>query len=345
MGILLLVGIIEGVLSIIAAWIVVKGFLAGSISIGEFTFLWTLLFQFAEHARWIVRMLGDMNTNVIFITPFIKILNFKTKVVEVVNAKIFPKRLQKGIEFRNVSFSYPRSKNLALNNVSFQIKAGENIAFVGENGSGKTTIIKLLTRLYDVDKGERLIDGINIKNYKLDDLYKNLGVIFQDFMKYEALVGENIAFGKLRDLNNKERIHEASIKSEAWEFVQDLEKKYKTHLGKTLKDEGTELSVGQWQKIALARAFFRNAQVLILDEPTAAVDARAEYRLFKRFKLLTKNKTTFLISHRFSTVRMADRIIVINKGKVIEKGSHRELVEKNGRYARLFRLQAEGYKD
>ena len=189
-----------------------------------------------------------------------------------------------------------------------------------------------------------MIDGINIKEYSIQDLHENIGVIFQDFMKYDAALKDNIGFGKLKYLKNKGKVHSAAIKSGAWEFVKSLEQQYETHLGKTLNEEGTELSVGQWQKIALARAFFKDAEILCLDEPTAAVDAKAEYELFKKFEHLTKEKTTLLISHRFSTVRMAHKIIVMERGKISEQGSHRELLRKNGLYAKMFRMQAEGYK-
>ena len=337
------IGFIEAFLSIIATWFVVKGYLDGRIGIGDVAFFWALLFQFADHARWVVRLIGSMNISATFVTYLLRILNFKPQIVEIKNPKIFPNKLEKGIEFRNVSFKYPKAKNWSLRNVNFFIKPGESVALVGENGSGKTTLIKLLCRLYDVSEGEILIDGININEYSLDELYENLGVIFQDFMRYEALVGENIGFGRV-NVKEKEKIHRASVKAEAWDFIKDLEDKYKTQLGKTLKEKGVELSVGQWQKIALGRAFFRDAQILILDEPTAAVDAKAEYRLFQKLKHLTKKKTTFLISHRFSTVRMAHKIIVVDKGKVIEMGSHRELLNRNGEYAKMFRLQAEGYK-
>ncbi len=340
---LTLIGIIEGIFSVFAAWLVIQSFTEGRISVGDVAFFWALLFQFAGHSRWVVRMIGEINTSATFTTPFVKILNFKPQIVEKENPESFPDKI-KEIEFRNVSFKYPKAKKYALKDVSFSIKPGDSIALVGENGSGKTTLIKLLCRLYDVSEGEILIDGINIKDYSLDELYNNLGVIFQDFMKYEALVQENIGFGKLEEMKKKKGIHKASVKSEAWEFIKDLEGKYKTHLGKTLKDEGTELSVGQWQKIALARAFFRDAQILILDEPTAAVDAKTEYKIFQRFEELTKGKISFLISHRFSTVRMANKIIVINKGEIIEIGNHYELLRKNGEYAKMFKLQAEGYK-
>ena len=339
------VGIIEGTFSLFAAWLVINSFIIGSISIGDLTFFWTLLFQFSEHARNMVRMIGELSQNSTFISPVVKLLKFKPIIQDAKTPLSFPKKLQQGIEFKNVTFYYPRAKTPALKNFNLTIKPNESIAIVGENGSGKTTLIKLLTRLYDVSSGDILIDGINIKEYSLDSLYRNIGVIFQDFVKYEAIVEENISFGDIKRAKNKSEIHASSVKSGAWEFIKDLEFKYKTHLGKTLLNEGVELSVGQWQKIALSRAFFKNAQILCLDEPTAAVDAKAEYLLFKKFGKLTKGKTTLLISHRFSTVRMADKIIVVDKGKLVEQGTHKELLRKGGKYAKLFRMQAEGYTD
>ena len=339
-----LVGVIEGGLSVLAAWLVLKLFMGGTITVGELTFLWALLFQFAAHVRWVVRMIGDMNTHSTFLTPMVKIFYFKPTIKTPEKPREFPKRISKGIEFRNVDFTYHRSKKPVLKNINLHIKPGESIALVGENGSGKTTLIKLLTRLYEVSKGEITIDGVNIREYSLEDLADAIGVIFQDFMKYEAVVEENIRYGKITKDKYKINIHKAAKKSGAWDFVKALDKKYKTQIGKKLDEEGIDLSVGQWQKIALARAFFKDAPILILDEPTAAVDAKAEYNLFKRFKKLSKNKTTILISHRFSTVRMADRIIVIANGRIVEQGTHKELLKKKGVYAKLFTLQAEGYK-
>lgn len=338
----LLVGVVEGSLSVFAGWLVVRSFIVGRISIGDLTFLWALLFQFASHVRWVVRMLGEMNTHAAFLTPIVKVLHFRPSLAEPERPQHFPARIRKGLEFRNVSFIYRRSKRAAVQNINLHVKPGESIALVGENGSGKTTLVKLLCRLYDANSGEILIDGINIKNFSLKDLNSNIGVIFQDFMRYEALIEENIRLGKLG--GGRKKVFEAAKKSGAWEFIKRLERKFKTPVGKKLKEKGIELSGGQWQKIALARAFFKNAPILILDEPTAAVDAKAEYNLFKKFKQLSKRKITFLISHRFSTVRMADRIVVMDKGKIVEVGSHQELLEKKGIYAKLFQLQAKGYQ-
>ncbi len=338
-----IISIVEGSCSVLAAYLVVQSYFDGKISLGTLTFYWALLFQFAEHVRWLVRLLSDINTHATFLTPLIDVLNFKSTIIEPEKPKKFPSKIEYGIEFRNVTFYYPRSKKPALEKINLFIRPKESIALVGENGSGKTTLIKLLSRLYDVKDGEILIDGVNIKEFKLDDLYRHIGAIFQDFMKYEALIEENIGFGRLKN-KNKQDIHASAVKTGAWEFIKKFEEQYKTQLGKRLKDEGVELSVGQWQKIALARALFRNADILILDEPTSAVDAKAEYKLFRRFKEITKNNIAILISHRFSTVRMANEIIVMHNGKIIEKGSHKHLLKKNGHYSKLFRLQAKGYE-
>ncbi len=338
-------GIISGGLTIIAAWIAIKLFLNGEITIGSLTFLWALVFQFSGKTRAVTSTIGEVNENAAFVSPLVKILGMESKIKEIKEPFEFPEKLKMGIEFRDVTFIYPEAKEPALKNFNLKIEAGESLALVGENGSGKTTLIKLLTRLYDVTEGEILIDGINIKNYSIESLHRNIGVIFQDFMKYEALVKENIGYGDVEKLKEEGDIHEASRKSEAWDFIKEMDKQYKTPLGRTISEKGTELSVGQWQKIALARAFFKDAPILCLDEPTAAVDARAEYRLFRKFEQLTKEKTTILISHRFSTVKMAHKIAVIEKGRLREYGSHRELLRKNGIYAELFRMQAESYRE
>ena len=338
------IGIVGGGLSILAAWQVVKVFMGGMITIGSLTFMWSMVFQFSQHVRYTVGGISDLYSDATFITPVVDIMAFKPTLTNVESPKPFPKKIKQGIEFKKVTFYYPEQKTPSLKNLNLFIKPEENIALVGENGSGKTTLIKLLARLYDPTSGEILVDGVRLQDYSKESLYNNLGVIFQDFMKYEATAAENIGFGKLQQIAKKKLIRIAAKKSGADEFIKNLKDKYKTKLGRYLEEKGTDLSIGQWQKMALARAFFRDAEILILDEPTAAVDARTEYSLFRKFQRLTRHKTTVLISHRFSTVRMADRIIVMNKGRIVEQGSHKQLLRKRGRYAKLFSLQAEGYK-
>ncbi len=249
-----------------------------------------------------------------------------------------------GIRFENVSFYYPGSSIAALDNLSLEIKPGESLALVGENGSGKTTLIKLLTRLYTPSEGNIYLDGLNIKDWDIESLRAKIGVIFQDFARYQLLVGENIGIGDVDKLNEKELVSEAANKGMADSFIKDLPDAYDTQLG-TWFNQGKELSGGQWQKIALSRAFMRNrADILILDEPTAAIDAKAEAEIFSHFRELTANKISIIISHRFSTVRMADHIIVLEKGRISEQGSHQDLINLDGHYATLFELQARGYQ-
>jgi len=247
------------------------------------------------------------------------------------------------IEFKNVSFKYPDTKKYVFKNFDLTIEPGEKVAFVGENGAGKTTLIKLLARFYDVDEGEVLIDGVNVKELDLESWYKSIGVLFQDFIRYEYPIKDNIYFGKVWDKENIESIIDASKAAGSHEMIKQFDSEYDQMLGKTF-DGGVDLSGGQWQKIALARAFFRNAPILILDEPTAAIDAKAESEIFGRVEKLSKDKTVLIISHRFSTVRNADKIYVIENGKIKESGSHPELMKLNGQYATLFNLQAKGYQ-
>jgi ATP-binding cassette subfamily B protein len=227
--------------------------------------------------------------------------------------------------------------------LNFILKAGEKLALVGENGAGKTTLVKLLARLYDPTEGRILLDGHDLREYDLKELRMQIGVIFQDYLRYQMPVYQNIAVGNIAEKENRELIIASAKQSLADAVIQQLAGKYEQPLGKRF-NQGVELSGGEWQKIALARAYMKEAQLLILDEPTAALDARAEYEVFQRFSELTKGKTAVLISHRFSTVRMADRILVLDKGQLLEVGGHEELLNQNGRYAELFRLQAMGYQ-
>ncbi|MEI6043835.1 MAG: ATP-binding cassette domain-containing protein, partial [Chloroflexota bacterium] len=242
-----------------------------------------------------------------------------------------------------VSFRYPDKEEWALRNLNLTVAAGEKIALVGANGAGKTTLVKLLTRLYEPTEGQILLDGVDLRDYDLKELHERIGVIFQDFVRYQATARENIGFGQINALEDEPRIIQAAERGGADTLINDLSEGYDTMLGHWF-DKGHELSGGQWQKIALSRAFMRNSEVLVLDEPTAALDAEREYEIFQRFRELTQGKIALLISHRFSTVRMADRIAVLDGGLVTELGSHQELLALGGTYARLFNLQAEGYR-
>jgi len=249
-----------------------------------------------------------------------------------------------GIRLENVSFKYPGSDQSALADISLHIRPGESLALVGENGSGKTTLIKLLTRLYQPTAGRILLDGRDLNDWDEDTLRRRIGVIFQDFARYQLMVGENVGAGDVREFENEERWKDAADKGMATPFVRELPAGFHTQLGKWFKD-GRELSGGQWQKIALSRAFMRSgADILVLDEPTASIDAAAEATVFEHFRSLTRDKIAILISHRFSTVRMADQIVVLEEGRIVERGTHDELVKLGGRYAKLFELQARGYR-
>ncbi len=249
-----------------------------------------------------------------------------------------------GVRFENVSFSYPGSEEAALQGINLHLKPGDSLALVGENGSGKTTLIKLLTRLYRPDSGRILLDGLDLQQWQADALRARTGVIFQDFGRYQFLVGENIGAGDMTHFEDRQRWQQAAEMGMAEPFIDKLPQKYDTQLGKWFKG-GRELSGGQWQKIALARAFMRTqADILVLDEPTATMDAAAEATIFEHFRELSRGKMTILISHRFSTVRMANHILVIDKGRIVERGSHEQLMELGGQYAYLFSLQAEGYR-
>jgi ATP-binding cassette subfamily B protein len=249
-----------------------------------------------------------------------------------------------GIRFEKVSFSYPDAQAKTLDGINLHIKPGESLALVGENGSGKTTLIKLLTRLYPPTSGRILLDGRDLQEWDETALRQRIGVIFQDFARYQLMVGENVGAGDVRHFADEARWADASEKGMAAPIVATLPHGYQTQLGKWFKD-GRELSGGQWQKIALSRAFMRSqADVLVLDEPTAAMDAAAEATVFEHFRKLTTDKIAILISHRFSTVRMADQIVVLQDGRIIERGAHTELMQQNGHYAHLFSLQAKGYR-
>ncbi|MBE0698311.1 MAG: ATP-binding cassette domain-containing protein, partial [Anaerolineaceae bacterium] len=279
----------------------------------------------------------------LFLTNLYDFLDLEKKVGDPETPKPFPSAMSKGIAFDHVSFTYANSQREALCDVSLEIHPGEVIAFVGENGSGKTTLVKLLCRLYEPTQGAIRIDGLNLRDFRISDLRKEIGVIFQDYAHYNLPARENIWFGDIDQPAKEERIQAAAIRADAHKTILSLKQGYDTVLGK-LFENGEELSIGQWQKIALARAFLRNSQVIVLDEPTSAMDPRAEYEVFLKFRELLENRTAILISHRLSTVRMADRIYVMQGGKIIENGTHAELVAQDGLYARLYEIQARQYQ-
>jgi ATP-binding cassette subfamily B protein len=264
-------------------------------------------------------------------------------MVQTVQPKAVPAKIRQGIEFRDVSFKYPGTDNYALRHIDLCIHPGEKLALVGANGAGKTTLVKLLTRLYDPTEGQVLLDGVDLREYDIDELRQRIGVIFQDFVRYHLPARENIGFGQIAALDDQPRILSASERSGAHAVIERLPQGYDTQLGRWFR-KGRELSGGEWQKVALGRAFMRDSEVLVLDEPTAALDAENEAAVFAKFKELTAGKMAVLISHRFSTVRMADRIAVIENGTVSELGTHAELLALGGTYARLFTIQAEGYR-
>jgi ATP-binding cassette subfamily B protein len=316
--------------------------IAGAITIGQMT-MYIAQFRLGQNAVTnSLTAVNGMYEDNLYLSNLTEYLNHK--VPETTGNKTAGPDPSDGIRIENVSFFYPGSNIPALNKVNLHIRPGESLAIVGENGSGKTTLIKLLTRLYQPSEGAIYLEGLDLKEWDIDTLRKKIGVIFQDFARYQLLVGENIGIGDVDELEQDELIEEAAEKGMADEFVKDLPQGYKTQLGTWFKD-GKELSGGQWQKIALSRAFMRSkADILILDEPTAAIDARAEAEIFSHFRDLTANKISIIISHRFSTVRMADHIIVLEKAEILEEGSHEELLASDGQYATLFNLQAQGYQ-
>jgi ABC-type multidrug transport system fused ATPase/permease subunit len=314
------------------------------LSIGSMNMYMTAVTNVDNSIKCTLNNMAELYSNNLYIENLFYVLELKSIIVEKEEPKVLKNSIMDCIDFRNVSFKYPGTNKYALKNVSFKIKANQNCALVGLNGCGKTTLIKLLTRLYEPTEGGIFIDGININEFSLDSLYKYINVVFQDFMKYPFTVKENIGFGDIGNLYDMDRIELSAKKANAYEFIQSLENKFDTRLEK-LWANGVELSLGQWQKLAISRAFMSKSSILILDEPTASVDAETEYELFKNFKELVDNRTSVLISHRFSTVRMADLIIVLNEGIVIEKGTHKSLMLKEGLYSKLYNMQAEGYLD
>ena len=332
-----------GTLSYYGAYVfIIYRVISGVITLGELTFLSGAFNRLTRNLQDFFSKFTRISESALYLKDYFEFIDISIQPKH--NEDIpLPEKIKEGFEFINVKFSYPESDNEILKGISFKIKAGEKLAFVGQNGAGKTTLTKLLLRFYEPTSGEILLDGININRFDKAQYQAFFGVIFQDFFKYEFTVRENIAIGDISQIDNQEKIENAADLSLANQVVSELKKGYDQQLGKRFA-KGQELSGGQWQKVALARAYMKDAKVMILDEPTSALDAKAESDVFERFIGLTEDKTSIIISHRFSTVRQANKILVLDEGRVLEMGTHEDLMANKSLYADLFKLQAEGYQ-
>ncbi|MEL6668036.1 MAG: ABC transporter ATP-binding protein [Bacteroidota bacterium] len=340
-------GVFFGALATLAYYgayvLIIQQTIAGGITIGTLTFLAGSFRRMQQSLQGVLTRFSKIAEGALYLQDYYDFMAIESKIQDEEGAIEVPKQLKIGWEFERVSFKYPGAENWAIHNLSIKIPAGQKVALVGENGAGKTTMVKLLARLYEPTEGRILLEGIDLRKYKIESLRDNVGLIFQDFFRYQLSLKDNIAIGQIDRVDDMERIVDSAEKSLAVDVVDRLPDGYEQLLGKRFRG-GTELSGGQWQKIALARAYMREAQLLILDEPTSALDARAEYEIFLKFSDLMSGKSAILISHRFSTVRMADKILFLEYGQLVEAGSHDELLVLNGKYAELFELQAAGYQ-
>ena len=324
------------------AWII-AGTLAGQLTLGDLTFLSGSFLRLRGLLEGLLTSFSSTAAQALYLDDLFSFFEVEPKILSGPDALPFPHPIREGFVFENVGFRYDGAERWAVRGLNFTLHVGETLALVGENGAGKTTLVKLLARLYDPDEGRITLDGHDLRAYDLESLRGAMGVIFQDFMRYNLSAADNIAVGRIEDRDNRPRIIDAARRSLADQVINGLPKQYDQMIGKRFRN-GVELSGGEWQKLAIARAYMRGAEVLILDEPTAALDARSEFEVFQRFKELSAGKTAILISHRFSSVRMADRILVLADGQVESSGSHEELLAQSGRYAELFELQAAGYR-
>lgn len=317
--------------------------LGGRYDIGQFYFLTTSIQQASSNLQQVFSTASGIADQALFLTDLLAFFEMEPTVNANPKGRKFPGRIERGFEFRNVSFAYPGTARRVLKDFNMVLRPGERIALIGENGQGKTTVVKLITRLYDPTEGQILLEGVDLREYSLEDLHRNIGVIFQDFVRFEMTARENIAIGRVDKPHSDIELESAAHKSLADTVIGKLSGGYDQMLGRRFEG-GVELSGGEWQKIALARAYLRDAELLILDEPTAALDARSELEVFERFAELTQGKMALLISHRFSTVRMADRIVVLSGGRLIEEGNHQQLMTAGGVYAGMFEMQAASYR-
>lgn len=340
-------GTLLQILSVLAYYgayiLIIVRTVAGVVTVGDMTFLSGSFNRLQNQLQNLLSTFTRITESALFLQDYFDFLAIVPTIRDHPEAIAAPKEIKDGIRFENVGFKYPGTEVWAVRHISFFLQPGEKLALVGENGAGKTTLVKLLARMYDPSEGQILIDGIDIRRFSIESYRKMIGVIFQDYVRFSFKAGENVAVGQIEESENTQQIKTAAEKSLADPVIQKLPGGYDQMLGKRFS-EGIDLSGGEWQKIALARAYMRDAQIVILDEPTASLDARAEYEVFKRFSELTKGKSAVIISHRFSTVRMADRILVLKNGELLELGTHEELLDKNGLYAELFALQAKGYQ-
>ena len=317
--------------------------LHGRISVGTLQFLAGAIAVASQNLQTIFSTFSGIADQALFLSDLISFLDIKPRIRSKMGGLPCPRPIRRGIEFRDVSFVYPGTQRPVLWNLNLRFDQGERLALIGENGQGKTTIVKLLTRLYDPTEGAIFLDGVDLREYDVDDYVSQIAVIFQDFVRYDMTALENIGIGRVSKLANVDEIVAAAQKSRAHDVVQKLQLGYGQMLGRRFEG-GVDLSGGEWQKVALARAYLRDAQILILDEPTASLDAKSEQQVFQQFAELTTNKISLLISHRFSTVRMADRIVVLEDGRIIEEGHHSQLMARDGKYAEMFELQASNYR-
>jgi ATP-binding cassette subfamily B protein len=333
-----------GTIGYYAAYVIIAyRTVSGDFSVGDLTFLSASFRRLRNLLESLLVGFSQVAGQALYLDDLFSFFRIEPEILSPSNPRPFPQPMREGFVFENVGFRYPEAERWAVRHLSFTLRAGEVLALVGENGAGKTTLVKLLARLYDPDEGRILLDGHPLADYDLDELRLNIGVIFQDFVRYYLSAADNVAVGRIDARDDHARIVEAAHRSMADEVIARLPHGYEQMLGKLFKS-GVDLSGGEWQKIAIARAYMRDAPLLILDEPTAALDARSEFEVFQRFKELSQGKTAVIISHRFSTVRMADRIIVLDGGRIEETGRHADLLAANGHYAELFELQAAGYR-
>ena len=339
--------VLSGISYYAAYIVIIAEAVGGRLTIGDLTLYSAVLMQGPMLAQGLMHSIANLYEQNLFINNLFGFLATQPKLKS--GDQPASETLQQGIVFEHVSFHYPGAARPVLQDINLEIRPGEKIALVGENGAGKTTLVKLLVRLYDPTIGRITYDGRNLREIEISSLHRQIAIIFQDFARYNLTARENIGFGQVEALDDLHRVQAAARRSGVDADIVELSAGYETTLGRWFmgpgeRDESQDLSLGQWQKVALARAFMRDAPVLVLDEPTASLDARAEYEIFRRFQTLTANCTTILISHRFSTVRMADRIIVLEDGQIVEEGNHAELLALGGKYAQLFNMQADGYR-